>query len=81
MDLELESQMEEILTISGSMRGQYFVFIDLEKVYDSVWRERMSEVAEHYGVPLKIVGLLRNWYVGVRSYVRVEERSDWFRAG
>ena len=57
----------------------YCAFMDLEKAYDSVWREGMWQIAKHYGVPTQIVDLLKSWYVGISSCVRMEEGDgDWF---
>lgn len=57
----------------------YCAFIDLEKAYDSVWREGMWKIAEHYGISEKIVELLRNWYVDVSSCVRMDGgEGEWF---
>ena len=57
----------------------YCAFIDLEKAYDSVWREGMWKVAEYYGIPTVIVDLLRSWYTGISSCVRVDgEEGEWF---
>ena len=53
--------------------------MDLEKAYDSVWREGMWRIAKYYGIPTKIVDLLRKWYLGITSSVRMDgEEGDWF---
>ena len=36
----------------------YCAFMNLEKAYDSVWREGMWKIAEYYGIPIQIVDLL-----------------------
>ena len=57
----------------------YCSFMDLEKAYDSVWREGMWQIAEYYGIPTRIVDLLRNWYIGSSSFVRMDgEEGDLF---
>ena len=57
----------------------YCSFIDLEKAYDSVWRGGMWQIAKYYGIPAQIVELLKNWYEGISSCVRLEEGDgDWF---
>ena len=53
-------------------RPIYCAFMDLEKAYDSVWREGMWQIAQSYGVPPRIVALLRSWYTGIESCVRLE---------
>ena len=40
---------------------------------EGVWR-----TAKHYGIPARIVELLRNWYIGASSCVRLDgEYGDW----
>ena len=57
----------------------YCAFIDLEKAYDSVWREGMWKISEYYGIPKIIVELLRSWYTGISSCVRVDGgEGEWF---
>ena len=57
----------------------YCAFIDLEKAYDSVWREGMWKIAEYYGIPKEVVEILRSWYEGINSCVRVDGvEGDWF---
>ena len=57
----------------------YCSFMDLEKAYDSVWRDGMWRIAKYYGIPTKIVDLLRKWYLGITSSVRMDgEEGDWF---
>ena len=57
----------------------YCSFMDLEKAYDSVWREGMWQIAEYYGIPAKIVAILKSWYDGIHSCVRLDgEDGDWF---
>ena len=57
----------------------YCAFIDLEKAYDSVWRDGMWQIAKYYGIPTQVVELLKSWYEGISSCVRLEEGDgDWF---
>ena len=57
----------------------YCSFMDLEEAYHSVWREGMWQIAKHYGIPATIVELLRNWYSGISSCVRLDGvDGDWF---
>ena len=36
-------------------------------------------IAKHYGITNKIVDLLKNWYPGISSSVRLDgEEGDWF---
>ena len=53
--------------------------MDLEKAYDSERRECMRHITRFYGIPTKTVDLLRNWYLGINSSVRLDgEEGDWF---
>ena len=57
----------------------YCAFMDLEKAYDSVWREGMWQIAKYYGVPRQIVEMLRDYYNGSSSCVRIDGgQGDWF---
>ena len=57
----------------------YCAFKDLEKAYDSVWREGMWKISDYYGILKLIVELLRSWYAGIISCVRVVGgEGDWF---
>ena len=39
----------------------------------------MWQIAEYYGVPARIVELLRSWYAGINSCVRLDgEDGEWF---
>ena len=46
--------------------------MDLEKAYDSVWREGMWQIAKYYDVPTRKVEVLRSWNEGVISCVRLD---------
>ena len=56
----------------------YWSYMDFEKAYDSVRRDGMWQIAEYYGIPTKIVALLKSWYVGISSSVRLDDEDvDW----
>ena len=39
----------------------------------------MLHIAMYYGIPSKLVDLLRNWYLGINSSVRLGgEDGEWF---
>ena len=44
-------------------------FIDYEKAFDSVDRTTLWKVLRHYGIPLKLVRLIQNYYEGSRCCV------------
>ncbi|CAH8544655.1 unnamed protein product [Schistosoma intercalatum] len=47
----------------------YINFIDYEKAFDSVDRRTLWKLLRHYGVPEKIVNIIRNSYDGLQSKV------------
>ena len=44
-------------------------FIDYEKAFDSVDRDMLWKTMRHYGIPEKIVNLVRSLYVGTNCQV------------
>ena len=46
--------------------------MDLEKAYDSVWTEEIWQISKHYGILATIIELLRNWYSGINTCVRLD---------
>ncbi|VDO74779.1 unnamed protein product [Schistosoma margrebowiei] len=47
----------------------YIIFIDYEKAFDSVDRRTLWKLLRHYGVPEKIVNIIRNSYDGLQCKV------------
>ncbi|VDO87446.1 unnamed protein product, partial [Schistosoma margrebowiei] len=47
----------------------YINFIDYEKAFDSVDRRMLWKLLRHYGVPEKIVNIIRNSYDGPQCKV------------
>ena len=47
----------------------YINFIDYEKAFDSVDRDMLWKIMRHYGIPEKIVNLVRSLYVGTNCQV------------
>ena len=66
----------------GRARGipLYMCFIDLQKAYDSVDRELLWIVFARFGVPEKMMTIIRQFHEGMRACVRTDdgERSEWF---
>ena len=58
----------------------YMCFIDLQKAYDSVDRELLWVVLARFGVPEKMLTVIRQFHEGMRGRVRTDhsERSEWF---
>ena len=61
-------------------RVMFMAFIDLEKVYNSVCREKLWGILAEYGVRGKLLRSIKALYEGGRARVKVEEmKSQWFR--
>ena len=57
----------------------YCSFMVLERGYHSVWKEGVWQVAKYYGIQTMISDLLKIWYVGNSSFVRIDgEEGDCF---
>ncbi|CAH8469021.1 unnamed protein product [Schistosoma curassoni] len=58
----------------------YINFIDYEKAFDSVDRRTLWKLLRHYGVPQKIVNIIRNSYDGLQcKVVHGEQLTDAFQ--
>ena len=56
-----------------------FCFIDFRAAFDSVDRETIYKIMKHYGLPQKIVNVIRNSYEGFKCCVKAEgEKSQMF---
>ena len=54
-------------------------FIDFKAAFDSVHRDSLWKVLRSYGIPEKIVNIMRNTYEGSECCVRVDgEETSWF---
>ena len=49
-----------------------FSFIDFRAAFDSVDREMMYKIMKHYGLPQKVVNVIRNSYEGFKCCVKAE---------
>ena len=49
-------------------------FVDSTKAYDSVDRELLWDVLRRFGVPPKVLAVIRNFHDGMRARVRVDSR-------
>ncbi|VDP41361.1 unnamed protein product [Schistosoma margrebowiei] len=58
--------VEQLVEWNSSL---YINFIDYEKAFDSVDRRALWKLLRHYGVPEKIVNIIRNSYDGLQCKV------------
>ena len=58
----------------------YMCFIDPQKMFDSVDRELLRVVLARFGVPEKMLTVIRQFHEGMRVRVRTDdgEHSEWF---
>ena len=47
----------------------YVNFVDYEKAFDSLYRESLWKILRHYGVPMKLVNMMKNSYEGMSCRV------------
>ena len=61
----------------------YMCFIDLTKAYDSVDRSLLWDVLDRFGVPPRMLAVIREFHTGMQACVRLddEECSDKFDMG
>ena len=59
--------------------GVSFCFIDFRAAFDSVDREMMHKIMNYYGLPQKVVNVIRNSYEGFKCCVKAEgEKGQMF---
>ena len=58
--------MEQTIEWSSPL---YLLFVDFEKAFDSVDREAMWRILRHYGIPDKIINMLKVQYEGFTCQV------------
>ena len=57
----------------------YLCFVDFEKAFDSVHRETLWKLMAHYGIPKKLINLVKKWYDKSRcAVIDGSGTSDWF---
>ncbi len=49
----------------------YVLFVDLRKAYDSVPRQALWKVLEKYGVPEKMLNVVKSFHEGMHAEIRV----------
>ena len=60
--------------------GKVFaVFIDYKKAFDRVWHDGLFSVLQQYGVPRKLINIIRDLCSKTKSCIRVNnDLTDWF---
>lgn len=58
----------------------YLFFIDFEKAFDSIHWESLWSILQFYGIPPKIIRMIKIFYDDFKCTVTVDwgERSNWF---
>ena len=57
----------------------YICFVDFKQAYDSVWRDTLWQALPSYGIPEKLVRLLKGLYKDTKDCVRIEDNyTEWF---
>ena len=55
------------------------MFIDFKKAFDRVWHDGLFSVLQQYGVPRKLINIIRDLYSKTKSCIRVNNNlTDWF---
>ena len=73
----LRNIIEQSLEWQASL---YVNFVDFQKVFDSLARERIWQILRSNGIPEKFVCIISNWYDNSGSAVIYEGGiSDWFK--
>ena len=63
-------------------KNMYFCFIDYEKAFDCMDRNKLWKILKEMGVPVHLICLLRNLYAGQIAAVRTGHgTADWFQIG
>ena len=58
----------------------YVCFVDFEKAFDSVHRETLWKIMRHYGVPEKLITIIKKSYEGsMCAVLDGSETREWFR--
>ena len=62
--------LRQILKQSKEWNSSLYVnFLDIEKAFDSIHRESLWKILRHYGIPLKLVNIIKMLYDNFRSQV------------
>ena len=73
----LRSIVEQSLEWNSSL---YINYIDFEKAFDSIHHPTLWKILESYGLPEKVINILKDIYTGNQCCVRHEnQQSEWFQ--
>uniref|UniRef100_A0A0B7BH62 Reverse transcriptase domain-containing protein n=3 Tax=Arion vulgaris TaxID=1028688 RepID=A0A0B7BH62_9EUPU len=57
----------------------YMVFVDFEKAFDSLHRESLWKILRHYGIPIKMVSVIKALYTDFQCQVVCNSQlTEWF---
>ena len=82
------STVEQVFTLKMLIQhriekkdGKVFaVFIDYKKAFDRVWHDGLFSVLQQFGVPRKLINIIRDLYSKAKSCIRVNNNlTDWFK--
>jgi hypothetical protein len=62
-------------------RELYVNFIDYEKAFDSVHRETLWKILRSYGVPTKIINVIKQFYINFRCTIGTSELNFAVKSG
>ena len=55
------------------------IFVDFRRAFDSIHRPSMWKLPKIYGIPNKVIALIKSMFEGSESCVRAgKEHTDWF---
>ena len=61
-------RIQEMAKLAGV--DAFWCFVDIAKAYDSVHRETLWLLLDRYGVPPKMLNILRNWHTDMQARVK-----------
>ena len=57
----------------------YMIFVDFQKAFDSIHRETLWKIMKLYGIPEKIINIIKTLYQNTRvAVIHDKSKTDWF---
>ena len=57
----------------------YMIFVDFQKAFDSIHRETLWKIMEAYGIPGKLINMIKALYKNTRvAVIHDKSKTDWF---